>query len=56
VRKLSIVQLWWVVVVVVAAACVALLFGSKAVGVGLLIIALVLMWIAQAMWFRQHRR
>jgi hypothetical protein len=55
-RKPSVVQVWWVVVLAVAAACVAMLLGSKAVGVALLIVALVLMSIAQTMWFRQRRR
>jgi len=56
VKKLSEVQIWWVVVLAVAAACVAALVGFKAVGVGLLVIALVLGQIAQHMWFRKRRR
>ncbi len=54
--KLSIVQVWWVIVLVVAAGCVAGVLGSRAIAVGLFIIAWLLMSIAWNMWFRQRRR
>jgi hypothetical protein len=56
VRKLSIVHVWWVIVLVVAAGCVAGVLGSRAMTLGLFIIAGILMPIAWNMWFRQRRR